>query len=155
MTGVRAKGFTLVELLAVLVILALVMAIMPRFFSGQGRRELAIAAHDLASTLRETRGLALRSGHSEAVLINLRTGAYRSTASDSLRQVPSTMHLSLVTTAEDRVDAATGSIRFFADGSSSGGSISLTQGARRSEVVVDWLTGRISLHESAAAASGS
>jgi general secretion pathway protein H len=151
----RSKGFTLVELLAVLVILALVMLIMPRFFGGQAQRQLALAAQDLAITLRETRGLALRTGHTEAVLINLRTGAYGSTASERLRQVPSSMHISLVTTAEDRVDAATASIRFFADGSSTGGSISLTQGVRRSQVMVDWLTGRISLNDSVAAPSGS
>jgi prepilin-type N-terminal cleavage/methylation domain-containing protein len=59
----RARGFTLVELLVVLVILALVLALLPRFISGgQERVELQSETSALASALRETRGRALRDG---------------------------------------------------------------------------------------------
>jgi general secretion pathway protein H len=40
-----------------------------------------------------------------------------------------------------------GSIRFFPDGSSTGGSISLASGRETHTVVVDWLTGRVRISE--------
>ena len=147
----RSRGFTLVELLVVLVVLALVMAVMPRLFAGGQGRELAIASHDLASVLREARGLALRSGHTAAVIIDLSTGTYRLMGSDQVHRLPSRMHLTLLTTAEDRVDAASASIRFFADGSSTGGRVTLSEGSRSAAVGIDWLTGRVSLNDSIAA----
>jgi hypothetical protein len=45
--------------------------------------------------------------------------------------------------ANKRLDV--GVIRFFGDGSSTGGSVTILQGERRSDVTVDWLTGRVSL----------
>src|SRR5690348_12254506 len=134
----RSQGFTLVELLVVLVVLALVMAVMPRFFAGGQGRELAIASRDLASSLREARGLALRSGHTAAVIIDPSAGTYRLTGSDHVHRLPSRIHLTLLTTAEDRIDAASASIRFFADGSSTGGRVTLSEAGRRAAVLIDW-----------------
>ena len=59
------------------------------------------------------------------------------------RRVAAGLRLSLLTLANKRLDV--GSIRFFGDGSSTGGSVTILQGERRSDVTVDWLTGRVSL----------
>jgi general secretion pathway protein H len=60
--------------------------------------------------------------------------------------------LTLVTASQERIDAAAGNIRFFADGSSSGGGIGLHAGARDAVLLVDWLPGRVSIVEGADAA---
>ncbi|TCV91049.1 hypothetical protein EC912_1171, partial [Luteibacter rhizovicinus] len=46
---------------------------------------------------------------------------------------------------EDRVNATTGRIRFFPDGSSTGGRVTLGRGTREWHVNVGWLTGAVSV----------
>ena len=140
----RARGFTLVELLVVLAILALVMAVIPPFLAGgQARAELSSSAREIASALHETRSLAIREGRSETFVVDGTAGAFRAAGGAPERRVPAGLRLSLLTLANKRLDV--GVIRFFGDGSSTGGSVSILQGERRSDVTVDWLTGRVSL----------
>ena len=48
--------------------------------------------------------------------------------------------------AQSEVESARkGSIRFYADGSSTGGRITVSSGERKYLVDVDWLTGRVSI----------
>ncbi len=53
------------------------------------------------------------------------------------------VRLSLYTAERERLDRGTGRIRFFPDGTSTGGRVSLAEGERSYHVVVDWLTGRV------------
>ena len=46
-----------------------------------------------------------------------------------------------------------GRIQFFADGSSTGGGVLLATGKSCGQVLVDWLTGRVSIAEGADAAT--
>jgi general secretion pathway protein H len=55
------------------------------------------------------------------------------------------MRLSITSAREDQPDGHTGRIRFFPDGSSTGGHIVLQRGARRWQVNVAWLTGAVSV----------
>ncbi len=141
-TPTRA-GFTLVEMLVVLAILALVMAVMPPLLAGsQGRAELDAAARELAAALRETRSLAIRDGRSASFTLD---AAHRFRAGGGqARSLPPSLGLALA--AGDEAHAApSGAIRFFADGSSTGGRLTLLSGERRTDVTVDWLTGRVAL----------
>lgn len=141
----RDAGFTLVELLVVLAVLALVLTLLPPLLEGnQARAELTAAAREVAAALRETRGLALRDGRVESFAVDGRAGTFRAGASGRLHHLPAGLRLSLDPPAGGAA-AAQGVIRFFADGSSTGGGLALTQGGRRSHVAVDWLTGRVSL----------
>jgi general secretion pathway protein H len=53
--------------------------------------------------------------------------------------------LKLFTAQKDLVDEKVGSIRFFPDGGSNGGRITVASGERKFEVDVDWLTGRVAI----------
>ena len=140
----RERGFTLVELLVVLAILALVVTLMPPFLAGgQSRAELSTGAREIAAALRETRSLAIRQGRSAAFVVDGAAGTFRAAGGARERRLPVGLRLSLLTLANERLDA--GVIRFFGDGSSTGGSVSIVQGERRSDVTVDWLTGRVFL----------
>jgi general secretion pathway protein H len=147
----REAGFTLIEMVVVLAILALVMLAAPPLFSrGKDRAELTAATREIAALLRETRSIALSHGHTEMFLVDTATGAFRAGVGGTLHHVPPGIHLVLKTTSEDQLDASAGAIRFFADGSATGGGVELVQGANRSDVLVDWLTGRIALASPAA-----
>ncbi len=133
-------------MLVVLGILALVMTMTVPFLAGSpAKAELTATAREIAAALRETRGRAIERGHTEAFLIDAAAGTFRGADGGRIRHVPSDIRLFPLTAPEDRRRDALASIRFFADGSSTGGGVRLIQGNRRSEVLVDWLTGRVSL----------
>jgi general secretion pathway protein H len=53
------------------------------------------------------------------------------------------MHMALVTAEIEQTGAASGRIRFFPDGASTGGHITVFMGQRRWQVNVSWLTGQV------------
>jgi general secretion pathway protein H len=109
-------------------------------------------ARRLAAGLRSARSLAMTHGHSEAFSLDIAHGLYRA-GTGTAQPVAKNVSLVLVTASQERIDAAAGSIRFFADGSSTGGGIALRASARNAVILVDWLTGRVSIVEGADAAT--
>jgi general secretion pathway protein H len=142
-----AAGFTLVELLVVIAILALMVGLLPSLLPGvQAKAEMRAATLQLAAALRETRGQAIAAGDTATFTLDTKSGRYRAGATKP-RVLPRSVRSTLVTTTEDRLDDGAGTIRFFADGGSTGGGVRLAQGERRTEIRVDWLTGRIAIAE--------
>jgi general secretion pathway protein H len=137
----------LVELLVVIAILALLIGLGPSLLPGvQAKAELKAATREIASALREARGQALAAGGTAAFTLDTKNGRFRAGAT-APHVLPRSVRSSLVTTTEDRLDEDAGTIRFFADGGSTGGGVRLAQGDRRTEIRVDWLTGRIAVAE--------
>lgn len=140
------RGFTLIELLVVLVIAALVAALtVPRLTRATERAAVRSAARELEAALRGTRSIAMARGRPEALIIDTKSGAFR--GESSIGRVPNGIHLAVTTTTGDRLDAQTGRIRFFPDGTSTGGGVDVWAGTNRSQVLVDWLSGRASIEE--------
>jgi general secretion pathway protein H len=138
-------GFTLIEVIVTLAILgftlALVVGYKPPWSGALGLRGTAA---ELASQLRLAR--------SEAVLRNRSIGFEIDVAAHQIRvgdraaqQLPPALTIVLLTIAGERRDVSKGDIRFNADGSSSGGRISLADGTLKVAVGVDSLSGRESL----------
>jgi general secretion pathway protein H len=146
------RGFTLIELLVVLVIAALVAAlVVPRLTGATERAAVRSAARELEAALRATRSIAMKQGRPEALIIDTARGAFQQ--GTSIGRLPGGIHLVLTTTTGDRVDAQTGRIRFFPDGTSTGGGIDVWAGNDRNQVLVDWLSGRVSIEEDSHAPS--
>jgi general secretion pathway protein H len=146
-------GFTLIEMLVVLTIAALIVGLaLPRLTGAEEKATLRTAAHQVAAALRTTRSLAMTSGRAEAFVIDTANGAFRAGPTASPGQLPRGVRLALVTVTADRDSASQGRIQFFADGSSTGGGVLLATGKTRSQVLVDWLTGRVSVAEEGNAA---
>jgi len=142
------RGFTLIEVLVVIGVLALVTALVLPLLSGtQAKADVAASARDLAAALRTTRSAAMTHGRSEALIVDTANGAFRVGSSAEPRHVARGVSLVLVTATQERIDQQTGDIRFFADGSSTGGGIRLVKGNVRDQVLVDWLTGRVSISD--------
>ena len=166
-----AKGFTLIEMLVVLAVMALIVSLVPPLLSGgQSKAEFTAATREIQSALRETRSVAIAQGRTASFAVDARTNAYRSGGDGRIYHVPSSIRLSIFAAADDpalgsetserdgrlgtRAGDEPSSIRFFADGSSTGGGVRLVQGRRRSAIVVDWLTGRLSLDAGASRERG-
>jgi general secretion pathway protein H len=141
------SGFTLIEMLVVIAIIALIGAfVLPQFSGAQAKADMNSTAHRLAAGLRTTRSLAMAHGRSEMFTVDVAHGLYRAGAG-ATQAIDKQVRVTLVTASQERIDAAAGNIRFFADGSSTGGGLSLRAGTRSALVLVDWLTGRVSIEE--------
>lgn len=144
-TGRKDVGFSLLEIMVALVILALSVTLVGVAFgrSSVGFRFEA-AAQELALSLREAKARALRSGKDVALVIDVDTRAYR-LQSDQPVQLPPDIDLSVVSAGEVMATTRRPVISFAPDGGSTGGSIRLTLDDRSSTISIDWLTGAITL----------
>ena len=117
------------------------------FGSGVSTTELKTAARQLASGLRLARSEAV-SQHRQTFLV-LDVAQRRFKVGDDPKEypLPREVELKLFTAQNDLVDDKVGSIRFFPDGGSNGGRITVASGTRKYEVDVDWLTGRVAILE--------
>jgi general secretion pathway protein H len=156
-TGDRSSsqnGFTLIEVVVVLGVIALITAMaMPMLTGAQARTDLQATARTIAAALRSTRNLAMTDGHVEIFVVDTAHNLFRPAESRVPRRIPNDVQMLLVTTTDDSVDATTGSIRFFADGSATGGAVRLSNGKASLDVLVDWLTGYITIGNEAHAAA--
>lgn len=143
-----ATGFTLLELVVALAIAALILTIaLPNISRRPGRLELEETSRDIAAALRLTRSRAIAQNQPVLFVADVGQGLYGPTGAGASGRVPRGIHLSLYTTQEEAMDGTVGSIRFYPDGSSSGGGVALVEEGIRYEVLVDWLTGSVSVHE--------
>ena len=143
-----ASGFTLIEMLVVLTLIGLLVAVViPIFGNGVSTTELKSDARAVAAGLRQARGQAIAQ-HGEALLM-LDLGAHSFTVPPDPRvhKLAQQLELKLFTAQSDLVSDNVGAIRFFADGGSNGGRITLASGERKFNVDIDWLTGRVAILE--------
>ncbi|WP_049622685.1 GspH/FimT family pseudopilin [Frateuria defendens] len=143
----RAHGFTLLELLAVIVLIGVaVAAVSVSVSQGLASARATAASGELAAALRATRAQAIVRGTQQTFDLDYVAARYHG-AGQPERQLPAGMKVSITSAKEDQPDSHTGRIRFFPDGSSTGGHITLQRGQRRWQVDVAWLTGAVSVEE--------
>jgi general secretion pathway protein H len=140
-------GFTLLELLVVLAIAGLDLTLeIPNVGRHVGRPELAAAARELASELRLARSRAISENRPAVVVADVEAAAFGSPERGTVRRLPHGIGLAIATTT-DQMAGGSGSIRFYPDGTSSGGGVALTHDGLRYEVLVNWLNGGVSVHD--------
>jgi len=139
MGGVRRAdgGFTMLELLIVLVILSVMLVMVATRFEGSGSNaQLKNSAMELAALLRDSHSRAIANGRETTVHFDFGASRYHVTGS-SLRHAAAPG----VTLAPGA--ATDGALRFFPDGSSSGGAVIVRGRAGAYRVEVSWLTGQV------------
>lgn len=139
-----AAGYTLLELLVVLLILGLVVGLTTPFLSPE-RRQISPrqTALTVAAGLRFTRGQAIKTNRDAVFVLDTARRGYKFGVDGELVELPPDIEFSLVTARSERIDSARGGIRFFADGSSTGGGVTISGPGEKYQVTVDWLTGRV------------
>ena len=144
-----SSGVTLLELLIVLSIMALVAALVLPMFGGTGvsTGELKSAARQLAAGLRVARSEALATRQETRVMLDLEQRTFRIDRDASLHTLPRMIEVKLFTAQSDLVNERVGAIRFFADGGSNGGRVTLAAGTRKYDIDIDWLTGRVAIQD--------
>ena len=143
-TTARAAGFTLIEMIVVLVILGLAMVLLvTRGPQRSHTLEINAAASEVAETLRLARARAIASNRPIRVVVDTAEKSLMA-ENGATRAVPPAYAMAVQTVA-GAADGRRGVIGFAPDGSSSGGRIALADGARRVWIDVDWLTGRVSI----------
>lgn len=141
----RQRGFTLIEVIIVVVILGLVAGlVMTRGPMRSHTLEARAAAADVARVLRGARGQAIGSNRSVLVLVDV---ARRAIAVDggTIRPIPANLAVAVSAVPQETRGRLLAGIRFQPDGSASGGRIVLGDGMRRVQIAVDWLTGRVTV----------
>ncbi len=144
----RQRGFTLLELMIVLVIAAIMMAVVPPMISSAlPGAELKASARKVAAGLRYARNRSLTSDEETTLMLDLETKQFNVSGKKKTFQIHKDLELTLLTAESEMVAENKGAIRFFPDGGSTGGRISLSTDKRKYAVDVDWLTGKVRIME--------
>jgi len=143
-----ARGFTLLELLVVLAVVALIAAVVvPALGTGSASQSARRAAWDIAAALRTARADAIRRNGESVLTLDVDGRSYSVGDDDADRPLPEDVTYTILTAEGERQDQSRASIRFFADGSSTGGRVTMKDGVSEYVVGVEWLTGRVRVHE--------
>jgi len=139
-----ARGFTLLEILLALTIAVLITAVaIPNFTPLLARAQLYSAARDIGSGLRYARGQAMARGKESEFELDVHKHFYRVTGRNKAYSLSEQVRLSLFTADAEVAGEGVGKIRFYPDGSSTGGRVTLDGGGQKRLVDISWLTGEV------------
>jgi len=141
----RTRGFTMVELLIVMVIAALILGLVGTSLSRSIRgSEMRTAAGKLAANLRYARTRAILTKSEQILLIDTENRSYKAPDRPEVK-LPEGMDVELTTARSELTSESVGGIRFYPDGGSTGGFVRLDANGRIYRVNVTWLTGEASV----------
>lgn len=145
------QGFTLLELIIVLLISVLGFAVIgSNISSGNQSTRVQAAARDIASALRYAHGQALMSRQPVSVTLDLGDNSYTIGNRGKRYRLDSEIGISVTVAEDEFTEGQQAGIRFFGDGSSTGGRITLELGKQLRRIDVNWITGAVAINDTAA-----
>lgn len=139
----REQGFTLVEMIVVIAIMALVVVMaLPSSRHSAKVRQLDTLARSLAADLRRARLEAIGENREAALVIDLKKRLAHRASSGAGIEIPEDVAIDIVTARGDIATTAA-AFRFFPDGTATGGHIDLGLEGEKRRIAVQWLTGRV------------
>ncbi|GAB2489996.1 type II secretion system protein XpsH [Arenimonas alkanexedens] len=142
----RPHGFSLVELIVVMVLIAALAALgLAAIGRGMPGQELRGTAKALAAELRFTRAQAIATGREQVFRIDVGEKRWRG-AGEHTGEVPAGISLEVTGAREELESPQVAAIRFFPEGAATGGRVVLRSGEAAWRVDVAWLTGEVQLH---------
>jgi general secretion pathway protein H len=146
MSDEAERGFTLLEVVCVLAVIAMLAAVLLPLIPHQtSRSRLQAYALQAATLLKADRNAAIRRQAEVTTLVDAGTRSIRSGATTEMIRIPDDVQFDALLPQTCRQRAALSTISFFGNGVSCGGSIALTRLDTGYEVRVNWLTGRIEI----------
>lgn len=138
-------GFTLLELIVVVAVVALAMVlVLPRLGGTAATRGVDLAAARLAATLRTARAEGIRNARDETVILDLARRTYWSQSRPVASVIEPGITIEVLHDGLEWVDRAR-RVRFRPDGTATGAVIRLSRGPASATVTIDWLTGATTL----------
>lgn len=145
-TSQKQRGFSLVELLIALAILSAMITIAAALvMQAPGPSEARADARAMASAMRAVRADAIATRSSVDFKIDLRSHSF--VAGDRAGSVRKAFAMKGTGAQSLSEDAAVIGVRFYPNGSSSGGKVDIRTGALVVTVNADWMTGKVSVSE--------
>jgi len=142
----QQAGFTLIELLVVVVIMAMTYALAsPMVSSGVSGTELKASARQLAAGLRKARSDAVSRRQESVLTVDVEGRQFQLSGDQRIYRLPKSVAVKLFTAESELVNGSTGAIRFFPDGGSTGGRVTVSAHGRQYDVDINWLTGQVSI----------
>lgn len=136
-------GFTLVETLVVLSILAMTMSVAPAIMSGLAGARLRAATDELIAELRETRAQAVRRDDTAELVLDLAQRRYARSGLAGTRPLAEIVDVVEVVPARLAQSNRVARLRFRSDGTADEAHIILRHGDSRNVIGIDWLTGMV------------
>ena len=141
--SLREAGFTLLELIVVMVIMALAAALaLPNGERTRRGLTLQATALVLASSLKNARSEAIQSNRERKLVIDLASRRFWVEGQGPAHALPRELFVSTEVPVSEQAAAGVALVRFRPDGSSSGGKIKFEAPRQTALVSIDWLTGR-------------
>jgi general secretion pathway protein H len=139
--GRSSAGYSLIEMLIVMTILALVATIaLPRLAKPSDSLRLKAAAHELHGALRLTRSAAIVQSRDLVLIIDADKRTFESSVVP-IKAFAADIDAQLTVAEPERATPSRGGFRFFADGSSTGGDLVLRLRDNEVRICINWLTG--------------
>lgn len=141
----RPHGMTLIEMVVVVMLVAAMSATLAVSLGGATEgRQMREAARQLTAQLQYTRGVAMLQGEPQVFEVDVDARAWRAPGNRT-GTLPEGLEISVLSARGESTDADTAGIRFFPDGSSTGGVVRMGLGEAQWRVEVAWLTGTVTL----------
>jgi len=141
----KNQGFTLVELMVVMVIIALIMGLVATSMSSSiSAAEARAATRKVVASLRYTRVRAIIDKSEQVFLVNTENRSYVAPGRKQVN-LPEGVEVAITTARSELTSEDVAGIRFFPDGGSTGGHIELTVNEREYRINIAWLTGEARL----------
>ena len=144
----RERGFSLLEVIVVITIIGLAYVLLPKMvFSGVSGAELRANARAVATGLRIARDVAINTKREAVLSLDMENRQFTLPNNAKLHKLHELLDVKLYTAQADLISEKVGTIRFFPDGSSNGGRVTVGTGERGFEIDVDWLTGHVTIND--------
>ncbi len=137
------NGFALIEIVVAMAIVALVVSlVLPRISREPGPGALEAKAYEIAALFRDDRNAAMMRRGEVVSRIELDRRIAVSGSRDRAIRVPDSVEIHLLQSEREAFPGG-GGIRFYPDGRTSGGVVTLHRGKYGFQVSVNWLTANV------------
>ena len=137
----------MLEMMLVLVVLVIAYGIASPLVANLNGGDLKGSARTIASALKRARNDAIAGRKETPLTFDLEARTLTLASEAKPLQLPAKLELQLYTVQQEQTSEKVAAIRFYPDGSSTGGRVTVGKDDRKFEIDVDWLTGRVRINQ--------
>lgn len=142
----RFRGFSLIELMVVMAIVAFAVAIVvPNLGHAIGSQQYKNSMREMLLLMRSVREQAQQDSRTTELWLNVEEKTFGKSTDKKSFHLPANTKIAFETFEQGLKTDSTGVVRFYPDGTSSGGEITTDYDGLAMTLRVSWITGRIQL----------